>query len=313
MKIAIVGPGAMGCLFGGFLSKAGEEITFLDHNKDRAKNISARGLRMEGISGEHIIPARAVCETKELGLPDLVIFCVKAYDTEKAVKALSGIAGKGALFLTLQNGIGNFEIIEREAGVNQALGGITSHGATLLGEGHIRHAGKGPTAIGFGKGVSLTQDMQDKLKKIVSAFNSAGFDTTIAGDVEGLLWSKLIINAGINALTGVTRLNNGRLIEYTGTHEILHGAVEEAIRVAQAKGVQLSYPDPLAKVEDVCRATAKNVSSMLQDVLKKRRTEIGFINGAIVREGERWGIPTPVNSVLTNLIKTLEESYPAQL
>lgn len=312
MKIAIVGPGAMGCLFGGFLSRAGQEVILLDHNRERAKNISGHGLKIEGISGEHTIPVKVACEPSELGYIDLVIICVKAYDTEDAVKKLSGLAKKGVFFLTLQNGIGNLEIIAGKVGTNLALGGITSHGATLLGEGHIRHAGKGPTAIGFGRGAGLSALTEKKLEDIVKIFNSADFETKVSDDVDGLLWTKLIVNAGINALTGVTRLNNGRLIEYTGTHEVLHWAVEEAVRVAQAKNIKLA-DEPLSRVEDVCRATAKNVSSMLQDVLKKRRTEIDFINGAVVREGEKAGISTPVNRVLTNLIKTIEQSYGNQL
>jgi len=119
----------------------------------------------------------------------------------------------------------------------------------------------------------------------------------------------LIINVGINALTAITRLNNGKLIEFEGTRRILREVVTEAVRVAKRKRIKLIYDDPLAKVEAVCEATAVNVSSMLQDILRKQRTEIDFINGVIVRHAQEYDIPVPVNSILVDLVKTIESSY----
>jgi 2-dehydropantoate 2-reductase len=148
-----------------------------------------------------------------------------------------------------------------------------------------------------------------ELRAIREIFNRAGMETRISRDIKGLIWSKLIINDGINALTAITRLANGKLIEFEGTRKILREAVSEATKVAKRKRIKLIYDDPLAKVEAVCEATATNISSMLQDVLKKKRTEIDFINGVIVRQGQELGIATPVNSVLLNLVKTIEASY----
>jgi 2-dehydropantoate 2-reductase len=147
-----------------------------------------------------------------------------------------------------------------------------------------------------------------ELRQIREIFNKVGLEARISRDIKGLLWSKLIINVGINALTAITRLNNGRLIEFEGTRRILREAVTEAIKIAKRKRIKLIYDDPLAKVEAVCEATATNVSSMLQDVLRRRRTEIDFINGVIVRQGQELGIPTPVNSVLLDLVKTIEST-----
>ena len=111
---------------------------------------------------------------------------------------------------------------------------------------------------------------------------------------------------GINALTAITRLKNGQLIEFKETEEILEFAVNEALMVAKAKGIQLSHADPVAHTKEVCKLTAENQASMLQDVLHKRKTEIAMINGAIVREGEKLGIQTPVNKVLTNLVSVIQ-------
>jgi len=123
------------------------------------------------------------------------------------------------------------------------------------------------------------------------------------------VWGKVIINVGINALTAITRLNNGRLIEYEESRSLLRSAVQEAAKIVKRKRIKLAYDDPIQKAESVAKATASNVSSMLQDVLNKKRTEIDFINGAVVRQGKALGIATPVNEVLTNLVKTIEASY----
>jgi 2-dehydropantoate 2-reductase len=195
------------------------------------------------------------------------------------------------------------EILEQVFGKERILGGVTSEGATLLGPGNIRHAGQGETTIGPGG------DPNGLAEKLVSAFNQAGFKTKCVDNVRDLLWGKLIINVGINALTAITRLKNGRLPEIGGTRLVLEEAVKEAVAVAEAKNIQLPYSDPLNRVMAVCEATAGNIASMLQDVLKERETEVDAINGAIVREGEAYGIPTPVNLTLTSLVHAIQETY----
>jgi len=312
MRIVIVGPGAMGCLFAAFLSKSltcsgrqdNEEIWLLDRQKERAQKINQQGIIVEGISGNWQAKVRATADAQDIDKADLVIICVKSYDTKEAAISTKSLVGEDTRVLTLQNGIGNIEIIGEVVGNDRVIGGVTNQGATLLAEGHIRHAGKGETVIG-----RIDGKIPVEMRSIREIFNKAGLETRISRDIKGLLWSKLIINVGINALTAITRLNNGRLIEFEGTRKILREAVTEAIRIAKRKRIKLIYDDPLAKVEAVCEATATNVSSMLQDVLRKRRTEIDFINGVIVRQGQELGIPVPVNSILLDLVKTIEASY----
>ena len=184
------------------------------------------------------------------------------------------------------------------------IGGITNHGSTLLGAGHIRYAGRGDVIIGKSDG-----KLSGALRNIASILTKAGFETKVSKDIDSVIWSKLVINVGINALTAITRLNNGKLVEYEESRELLRSAVQEAVKVVKRKRIKLAYDDPIQKVESVSKATGGNVSSMLQDVLNKKRTEIDFINGAIVRQGKALGIPTPVNEVLTNLVKIIETSY----
>jgi 2-dehydropantoate 2-reductase len=148
-----------------------------------------------------------------------------------------------------------------------------------------------------------------QMRAIREVFNKVGFECKVSRDIKSLLWSKLIINAGINALSAITRLPNGKLIEYEGTKRILRDAVTEAAKIAKRKRIKLIFDDPLAKVEAVCEGTQKNLSSMLQDILRKKRTEVDFINGVIVRLGQELGIDVPTNKFLLDLVKTIESSY----
>ena len=304
MKIVIVGPGAMGCLFAAFLSKSQQEVWLLDKNKERTEKINQTGIIIEGISGNWQAKVKVTVDAKDIGQAGLLIIAVKSYDTKEAISQVRALVTDNTRVLTLQNGIGNIEIISEVVGNEKVIGGATNQGATLLGVGHIRHAGRGETVIG-----RIDSKIPVELRSIRELFNKVGLETRISRDIKGLLWSKLIINVGINALTAVTRLNNGRLVEFEGTRRILREAVTEAIRIAKRKRIKLIYDDPLAKVEAVCEATGPNVSSMLQDVLRKKRTEIDFINGVIVRQAQELGIPVPVNSLLVDLVKTIEASY----
>jgi 2-dehydropantoate 2-reductase len=299
MHFLVIGAGAMGCLFAARLKRAGLEVSLYEKLLERAQQIRERGIQVEGVGGAFEVEVPVIHRKPEPG-PDAVLLCVKSYDTEEASKTIAPWLKRDTLILTLQNGLGNVEILESCFGGERVLGGVTSEGATVLDHGRIRHAGMGETSIGPpGYGA----------EKIVSAFRRAGFTCKAVDHVHPLIWGKLIINAGINALAALTGLKNGRLPQTGATRAVMEMAVREAVAVAQAKGILLPYPDPIGRVRDVCEATADNVASMLQDVLNKKMTEIAFINGAIVREGKALGISTPVNFVLTSLVKALQETY----
>ena len=299
MNFLVVGPGAMGCLFAARLKKAGHIVKLVDHSPERADHINAHGIRVEGVTGEYKVPVPTVVG-RVSEKPDVALICVKANRTRDVGEALATWLSKKTHILTLQNGIGNLEILQEALGDHTVLGGVTAQGATVLGPGHVRHAGEGETVIG---------PEGHPVGEIVSAFNRAGFDTRSVRDVNSLIWGKLIVNVGINALTAITRLKNGRLPEIEGTRRVMEEAVGEAVAVAEAKEVNLPYPDPIERVLEVCRATSGNIASMLQDILNQRITEVDFINGAIVREATALGIAAPVNRTLTSLVKAIHGSY----
>ena len=302
MHFLIVGPGAMGCLFGARLKLAGQEVTLLDHRRQRARNINRRGLVVDGVTGSYRADVPAVVEGPPVS-PDVVLVCVKSYHTRKAALRLREFLAPGVPVVTLQNGLGNVDVLADVFGRRHVLGGVTAEGATLQDDGRITHAGQGETVIGPKAGTDAGPDT------IAAALTRAGFHATVSDGVEGLIWGKLVINVGINALAAITRLPNGRLPEIQGTLRIMIAAVKEAVAVAKAGQIDLPYPDPVKRVTEVCRATSGNIASMLQDVLREKPTEIDFINGAIVREGRLLHIPTPVNETLTCLVQAIQASY----
>ncbi len=308
MKVVIVGPGAMGCLFAGyFVKKKQHDVWILDKNARRAKRLKENGIRIDSDKGSFSVKINATASVSDIKSPDLVILCVKSYDTEDVLKTIEPALTKDSRVLTLQNGLGNMEIMNEIVGPERVLGGVTAHGATLLGEGYTRHAGRGDTVIG-----NMSGKLTVSMRPVRELFNLSGFATRLTKDVNSIIWSKLTINVGINAISAITRLQNGALIESEGTREVVSMAVTEAARLAKRKRIKLIYDDPIQKVESVCRATASNLSSMLQDVLKKRKTEIDYINGAIVRQAKSLGILTPTNVILTDLVKSIEFAYSKQ-
>lgn len=303
MKVTVLGAGAMGCLFGGLLAENGIPVWLVDIWEEHVDAINQRGLTIEGIGGERVIKnIRATTDLKEVSGTDLLLVFVKSTATEAAIKGAKALVGSNTLVLTLQNGLGNVEKLQKVVGEDRVIAGVTSHGSTLLGPGHIRHAGEGDTYVGEVRGGKT-----GRIEGIADLFNNAGIKCSIADNILSLIWSKLVVNVGINAITAITGLRNGEILQHPGAEEILELAVNEAVEVARARGIQLQYPDPVGHVKEVCRLTAQNRSSMLQDVLNRRKTEIDMINGAVVREGQKVGVDTPVNRVLTNLVTVIQD------
>ena len=303
MRIAVVGAGAMGSLFGGKLS-AVAKVMLLDPWAEHVAAMQRDGLRITELDGSGTtISVSATADPAAVPEADLAIIFVKAHATGQASQWANSFLASDGLALTLQNGVGNAETMAEVLGAGRVVAGVTSHGATLLGPGRVRHAGFGPTHI------AARPEIAGKLADVAIVFEQAGFEVHLSDDLDSLVWGKLIINIGINALTGILRVPNGQLVEIPAASELMAQAVEEAVAVCRARGIALPYDDPLGRVQEVARATATNRASMLQDVLRGVPTEIGVINEAIVREGKRLGMPIPVNEFIVTTIRAIEGSY----
>lgn len=303
MKVGVVGAGAMGSLFGGLLAEAGAEVWLIDIWKAHVDAVNNSGLEIEREGKSRTVHLKATADPGAVKGCDLVIVFVKSTHTGDAAQTAGRIAGEKGLVLTLQNGMGNADRIAQDVDPMNVIAGTTSYGATMLGPGKIRHAGIGPTTIGM-----WLDREADKAKKVAAFFAKAGIETEVADDVRSIVWGKLLINVGINAITALTGIKNGELLDLEATQGLSRAAVEEAAAVAQAQNIDVRG-DVAAHVLEVARATGANRSSMGQDVDNRRLTEIAAINGVVVKEAERLGMPAPVNRTLTALVETLQEHY----
>jgi 2-dehydropantoate 2-reductase len=303
MKTVIMGAGAMGGLFGGLLAFSGEEVWLVDVRKEQVDVIRSVGLTLEEGDKLQIIGVNATQDLRSLGKADLVIFFVKTYHTEQAVSDALALEKEDTIFLTLQNGLGNEEILCKRINPKKVMLGVTGQGATLLGPGHVRHAGRGKTFIG-----ELDQEVSDRAIQVAKMFGEADIDTEVSANIHDLIWDKLLVNVGINALTALTELKNGQLLDYPETLRIMEALVSEAAEVARQKGIRIEG-NPTEKVKTVAEATKGNRSSMGQDIDYRRKTEIDAINGAVVREAKRLGLHAPYNEVVTDLIKMIEKKF----
>ena len=314
MRIVIVGPGALGSLLAARLFLLHKEnrrigndhfsLQLLDYRPERAEFLHTHGLLFEEGDRKvrcypHVTADPSICARS-----DLLFLCVKSTAVVSALAEVTPYLSKHTLLIAMQNGIGH---LPEMSNFPCAVGvGITSEGATLIEPGHVRHGGSGITRFGLLSGHS---DSSDKiLEKIISLLNSGGMAAQRTMEPLKHIWAKLFINIGINALTAIHKCRNGELLDSPPIKESMEKAIREAELVARAKDIPVET-DPVQAAFAVSRATENNISSMLQDVLQKRLTEIDAINGAIVTAGLELGIATPVNSELVRNVKELEASY----
>lgn len=293
-RIGVLGAGAMGCLFAHGLARVGgPEVVLL-----------ARSPGPDWVEvGERVAVRRLTEPTALTGPLDLLLVLVKAHATADAIRWAAGAVGPETVLLTLQNGLGNAEALVTVARPEQILVGTTAQGATLLAPDLVRHGGSGPTRIAPWAG-------SEAAPAVASLLSAAGFPTEVVADWRPLLWSKLLVNAVINPLTALLGLPNGALLERPEARRLMSLVAGEVRAVAQAQGIELgsSTADPAHLAFAVAQATATNRSSMLQDLERGRRTEIGAINGAVVAAARALGIPTPVNEALTLLVQAREQA-----
>lgn len=299
MKIAIIGAGAMGCLLASYLSTQ-HTVTLIDQWQVQIDHIRTNGLRRERNGDIVTTHPRASTNPQDAPESDVCIVMVKYHQTAWAAdQAVQALASNG-ICVTLQNGIGGAEILSNTVGTQRVTQGVTSLGATLLGIGYVKHAG-------IGESVFAANHASPFIPQLIDAFNHAGLPARQYADLESLIWGKLIVNAGINALTAILRVRNGELDAHPGARQLVTAVVHEAVSVAQALHITLPYNDPVEHVLHVARATAANRSSTLQDVLRGSPSEIPTINGAIVHAANTVGISTPYNQVLTQLMHIIDD------
>lgn len=309
MKVVVIGPGALGCLLAATLARNAEDLDLwlLDHRKSRALTVARQGLVLEEREQLYRFQIQATADVLEIGgSADLIFLCVKAHDIVPSLERLTPLLVANTLLVTFQNGIAHLPIMSKLNGNFLWAVGVTSQGATLIGPGHVRHGGRGITRLGFLD--PSPEEALSQLHEAAALLNKVGIETEVVANIIEHVWNKLLVNVGINPLTAILSCSNGNLLESATAEARLEAAVREAANVAKAKGIKV-VDDPVALTKKVCHATRDNHSSMLQDVLNKRPTEIDAINGAVVEAAKELGIAVPVNEKLVSEVKEVEKGY----
>jgi 2-dehydropantoate 2-reductase len=298
IRIAVVGAGGIGSLFGGRLAAAGHEVWLVHRRAEHVTALRADGLLLDAAR----IAVHATTDTSEIGPVDLVLVLTKTTDTHAAAQATLPLLAEDTIVLTLQNGLGNMEIIGSVVGAERVLVGMTYHGASLDAPGVARHTAVGQTFLGEPSGA-----LTPRVRTLADAFTAAGLPTEATDRLWSMVWGKLIVNAALNASAALMAASGGDILQSASARRWVGLVAHECAAVAAALGIELPYPDAAERVWQHCATVGPAKPSMLQDVERKRPTEIEAINGAIVREGQRLGIPTPFNEALLLLIKGRED------
>lgn len=310
MRIAILGAGAMGSLFGGALAAAGQRVWLIDVWAEHVAAIRRHGLRVEKAGQVRAIPVQAATCAAEAEPVDLLILFTKYGHTEAALRGAGPLLTPQTRVLTLQNGIGNVDLIAGFVPRERILFGLTTLTSDLKGPGHVEatFAGRGETYFWPAAGA-----VDEAAREVEAVLNRAGIATELTADVSLHIWRKLVVNTCLNTLTAITRLRVGDLFAQPEARALCEAVAAEVASVARAEGVPLTTEAAVAHLRQVAESAAHHQPSMLIDVLRARPTEIDCLNGAVVRAAARHGLPVPANAMIVSLIRTIEATYPCRL
>ena len=305
MRICILGAGSLGCVFGGLLTAAGHDVLLVNRSAPLVERLNEDGLILAFDAGERVIAVKAATDCRGQSPFDLVVVLVKSFHTRTALEAAREAIGPDTAVMSLQNGLGHEDVIADIAGPASVLIGKTYVGGVMTSPGRVIAGVDGKsTYIGEPDGT-----LSERVRRIAAAFSGAGSATIASDRIMGVVWDKLLVNVATGALSGITRLTYGDLYRVAEVADCARAAVREAMDVANAAGIDITYRDP----DRPWRAAAEGLppgfkASMLQSLEKGSVTEIDFINGAVVRWGERHGVATPVNRTLVAAIKGIERA-----
>jgi 2-dehydropantoate 2-reductase len=299
IRVAVLGAGAVGCYYGGMLARAGHAVTLVGRPA-HVEAFKAKGLRFEGLNFDETIRVQASTAAAAVEGCRLVLFCVKSTDTEQAAAQVAPHLDDEALVVNLQNGVDNAERIQARI-AQPVIPAAVYVACEMAGPGHLRHHGRGDLVIG-----ELVANLPaGALERVKAWFEGAGVPTAISDNVAGELWAKLVVNCAYNALSAISQLPYGKMIEGVGIRDVMRDVVEETLAVARAGGVAMA-PDMLARTYRIAEGMPTQYSSTAQDLARGKPTEIDHLNGFVVRRGEALGVATPANRALHALVKLLE-------
>jgi 2-dehydropantoate 2-reductase len=300
-RTAVLGAGAVGCYFGGMLARAGAPVTLIGRPA-HVEAIRRDGLLLDTLRFREHVKVGAATEPDAVAGAGLVLVCVKSGDTEAAARSIAAHLARDATVVSLQNGVDNAARM-RPLLAAEVLAAVVYVGCQMGGPGHVRHTGRGDLVIG---GRAGSAEGARRAAAAAAVFERAGVPCKVSPNVDGELWTKLIINCAYNAMCALSRLQYGRMVASPWARELMGQVIEEAVAVARADGVELDTDGLVERVMKVGEAMPTQISSTAQDIGLGKATEIDALNGHVARRGAELGVPTPVNRTLHGLVKLLE-------
>lgn len=306
--VVVVGAGAMGGLFGGLLAEGGLEVTLIDTWAEHIAAINATGLRIVGVGGDRTVRIKALTDPGSIPRADVVLFQCKAFANEQAARSVKHLFTGATAAITFQNGLGNEAVIEGVLGRGTVIGGLTAQAGLVEAPGVVRNFGNLPTHIGEMQG-----GLSERVTAIAQAFTAHGLPTTATAEIKREKWKKLLGNVGLGAISAVTDFRSFEIMAVPELRETVFRLVDEAAAVAKAEGVVLDVAEArsvLMKLADTTGGgTGTSKSSMREDLIRKRRTEIDTIHGGVAALARRHGIATPTIDTMVALVKGLQSRY----
>ena len=304
-NIAIIGAGGMGALFGSILQGGGMDVLLVDVDEDHVAAIRRSGLHIRGFGGERTVRIDATCDAAAVADRDLLLFQCKANNTSDAARAVRPHLAEGTVCVSLQNGLGNEEVIADEVGAERVLGGLTTMAGLKESSGVVRDFSRAPTYIG-----ELAGGLSERSISIAEVLTGAGLETHARDDIRRDIWTKLLSNIAMSALSGATNRTQVEVLAVPELRETSTRALDEALRVAEASGITLDRDQAMEALGLITApgGTGENKSSLCTDLLNKRPTEVDFIYGSAIQLGRKYEVPTPTLETLRAIVKGLERN-----
>ncbi|MGE5604545.1 MAG: ketopantoate reductase family protein [Bacteroidota bacterium] len=300
MRIAVLGAGAMGSLFGGYLSQH-NEVWLVDVDQEKVNKINCSGIKIREPQGDLVFHPKAITNTAGMDKVDLLIIFVKSMYSRNALSQNRHLIGDDTYVMTLQNGSGHQETLLEFARRDRVIIGVTQHNSSIIETGYIHHGGGGKTNIGLLDGGS------ERIQPIARVFNECGFETFVADDIKRLIWNKLFLNTSASVLTGILQVKLGYMIDNKHGWFLVERLVREAVAVANADGLNFNPDEVLANIKTSLSNSREGYTSIYADLRNGALTEVDTISGSVVREGKRLGISTPSHEFVVELVHAMED------